>query len=80
MLFLTLNSPYAVVSVLFSFTERMNWKRIRLITENVDAYFFSVAELLLQTANAENITISPQYIELFHIRSAIHENINHNTK
>ena len=77
---LALNSPSAMVNVLLRFMERMNWENIGLIAENMDTYFFRVAEILLQTAKTnKNITISP-YIELVHIRSAINEIINHSTR
>ena len=78
--FIALHSPSAMVNVLLNFMKRMNWNRIGLITESVDTYFFSVAEMLLQSAKTnENITISP-YIELLHVTSAVHEIVNKNTR
>ena len=79
--YITMNSASAMVSVLLSFLKRMNWKHIGLIAENMNPYFFSVAETMLQTAktNKSILTISP-YIEMLHITSAIHELISHNTR
>ena len=63
--FLTLNSQRTMVNALLIFMNTMNWKRIGLITENTDTYFFRVAEMLLQMARtSRNLTISP-YIDCF---------------
>ena len=78
--FLTLNSQRTMVNALLIFMNTMNWKRIGLITENTDTYFFRVAEMLLQMARtSRNLTISP-YIELLHFESAFQELIKHNSK
>ena len=70
--FHSLPRPSAVVSALFYFMREMNWKRIGLITESSDAYYFSIAETLLShvTNSNESIVISP-YIEVSHVTSAI---------
>ena len=73
--FLSLPPPSSVVDVVLNFMRIMNWQRIGLVTDSIhtDAYFFSVAETLLQRAKTnDNVTVSP-YIELFQVKSAIHE-------
>ena len=78
--------PSAVVSVLFHFMREMNWKRIGLLTESADEYYFSIAETLQrQVINGydsngnESIVISP-YIELSHMTLAIKKIVKLNTK
>ena len=80
--FLSLPSPSSVVNVLLNFMGTMNWQRVGLVTDSihVDAYFFSVAETLLQKAKmTDNITVSP-YTELFQMKSAVHEIMKLNTR
>ena len=71
--FLSLPSPSATVSVLLNFMWEMNWKRIGLVTDSTDAYFFGAAEMLLQVAKINDSIIVSPYIELFHVTSDIHE-------
>ena len=75
--FLSVDTSPVMASVLLSFVQRMNWDQVGLITEGMDAYFFSVAETLLQTN--ETVTFSP-YIQLLNIKSDIHSIIDSNTR
>ena len=78
--FLALRSPSVTIETLLIFMRRMNWTRIGLITENTDAYFFTVAEMLLQMAEEnDNVSISP-YVQLLHREPAIHEIIKFNAR
>ena len=76
--FLSMDTSPVMASVLLSFVQRMNWDRVGLITEGMDAYFFSVAETLLQTN--ETITFSPYIQSVFNIKSDIHSIIDSNTR
>ena len=58
----------------------MNWQRIGVVTDSVDAYFFSVAEILLQVAKLNDSIIVSPYTELFHVTSTIQEIIKLNTR
>ena len=79
--FLSLPSASSTVNALLTFMRAMNWQRIGLITESEDAYFFKIAETLLQKVKTyTNVTISPYYAELFHVRSALAEIVKLNTK
>ena len=75
--FLSMDTSPVMASVLLSFVQRMNWDRVGLITEGMDAYLFSVAETLLQTN--ETVTFFP-YIQLLNIKSDIHSIIDSNTR
>ena len=80
--FLSLPPPSSMVDVVLNFMRIMNWQRIGLVTDSIhtDTYFVSVAEALLQRAKtSDNVTVSP-YIELFQMKSAIHEIKKLNTK
>ena len=78
--FFSLPSPSAMASVLLNFMREMNWRRIGLITDSTDAYFFGVAEILLQVAKTNDSIIVSPYVELFHVTSAIREIIKLNTR
>lgn len=71
--FLPLPSPSAIVGVLLNFMNQMTWQRIGVITDSTDAYFFNVAEKLLQVTKKNDSIIIMPYIELTHTSPAIQE-------
>ena len=70
--------PSTVVNVLQMFMAQINWKHLGIITDSTDAYFFHIADMLVQSEN-NDLTISP-YIELLTFKSAINEILKSNTK
>ena len=78
--FLSLPSPSAIISVLLNFMNQMTWQRIAVVTDSTDAYFFSVAEKLLQVAKKNGSIIISPYIELSHMSSAVQKINQLNTK
>ena len=78
---LSLPSPSAIVRVLLNFMKEMKWQRIGLVTNNNDAYFFSVAENFLQEVKMNDYIIISPYLELFRaISLAVQEIVKLNAK